>query len=113
MFKIYFEFKCLFSFTRYSDTEKKNLRTFFILLANATYGTFKNVPMDTKISPKDYLKYIISLQIDISYIINTSTEEMFTQSELVPTITELGLCFAYNGEIAPYNNYKLVTRDEN
>lgn len=75
-------------------------------MANATYGTFKYVPLDNKILPNDYLKYIMSLQGDISYVISNSHEETSAQLELVPTITELGLCYSYNGEIAPYNSYK-------
>lgn len=101
------------SFSKYTDAEKQKLRTFFISLANATYGTFKDVPMDSHILPKDYLKYIMSLHGNISYAISASYDESSGFLEFVPTITELGFCYTCNGEIAPYNNYKLVTRVEN
>lgn len=68
--------------------------------------------MDSIVLPEDYLKYVMTLKSDISYIISTSYEETPAQLELVPTITELGLCYTYNGEIAPYNSYKLVTRNK-
>lgn len=79
-----------------------------MLLANATYGTFKDVPMNNLIPPEDYLKYVMLLHGVISYTISNSNIEIFSMFDLVPTITELGLCYSYNGEIAPYNDYKFV-----
>lgn len=95
-------------FPNYSDLEKEDLLTFLMLLANATYGTFKDVPVNNRIPPEKYLDYIMSVQSVISYIISNSNVELFSAVNLVPTITELGLCYSYNGEIAPYNDYKLV-----
>lgn len=75
-------------------------------LANATYGTFNNVPMYDRISPNEYLHYIMSLSGNITYTISNSHVEIFSSIELVPSVTELGLCYSYNGYVAPYNDYK-------
>lgn len=99
-------------FPEYNITEKDDLRKFITALANATYGTFKDVPMDNRIQPKDYLDYVMLLNCSISYIISTSHVEIFSSSDLLPTITELGLCYTYNGEIAPYNQYQLVVNNK-
>lgn len=96
------------SFSTYSDSEKDNLRAFLRLLANATYGTFSNVFEDSRIQPKDYLNVLNSLRTDISYAISNSHLEIFFPYSLIPTITELGSCYSYNGEIASYNSYEWV-----
>lgn len=82
------------------------MRAFFESLGNATYGTFKDVLMDNKISPNDYLYFVKFLHDNITYIISNSHVDIFSTKELVPTIAELGICYTYNGEIAPYNDYE-------
>lgn len=96
----------LFSFTNYTEEEKEDLRTFLVQLANATYGTFNEVPAYDRISPNEYLHYVMSLSGAISYTISNSHVEIFSSIELVPSVTELGLCYSYNGYVAPYNDYK-------
>ncbi|CAH1713474.1 unnamed protein product [Aphis gossypii] len=93
-------------FSNYTDEEKEELRTFLVLLANATYGTFKEVPEYNRISPNEYLDYIMSLSANVSYTISNSHVDIFSSIESVPSVTELGLCYSFNGYIAPYNNYK-------
>lgn len=75
-------------------------------LANATYGTFNEVPAYDRISPDEYLHYIMSLSGAITYAISNSHVDIFSSIELVPSVTELGLCYSYNGYVAPYNDYK-------
>ncbi|XP_029342234.1 pickpocket protein 11-like [Acyrthosiphon pisum] len=98
------------NFTNYTEEEKEDLRTFLVQLANATYGTFNEVPAYDRISPNEYLHYIMSLNGDISYTISNSHVEIFSSIELVPSVTELGLCYSYNGYVAPYNDYKYWLR---
>ncbi|XP_022164487.1 uncharacterized protein LOC111029676 [Myzus persicae] len=93
-------------FTNYTDEEKEDFRTFLVQLANATYGTFKEVPSYNRISPNEYLNYVISLSGSVSYTIKNSHVDIFSSIELVPSVTELGLCYSYNGYVAPYNGYK-------
>lgn len=45
-------------------------------------------------------------------MVSNSHAEIVASMDMVPTITELGMCLTYNGEIAPYNSYKLVARDK-
>ncbi|KAE9544872.1 hypothetical protein AGLY_000415 [Aphis glycines] len=84
-------------FSNYTNEEKEELRTFLVLLANATYGTFKEVPVYNRISPNDYLDYVMSLSGSVSYTISNSHVDIFSSIELVPSVTELGLCYSYNG----------------
>jgi hypothetical protein len=98
-----------FRFINYTDEEKEDLRMFLVFLANATYGTFKDVPVYNRISPNDYLDYVMSLSGIISYTISNSHVDIFSSIELVPSVTELGLCYSYNGYIAPYNDYKYIS----
>lgn len=77
-------------------------------LSNASYETFKDVPEDNRIQPTEYLKYVKLLQTNISYIISNSHVNIFPSFNLLQTITELGVCYSYNGEITPYNDYELV-----
>lgn len=102
-----------FRFPNYSDEEKEDLRNFLFKLANATYGTFKDLPSNNhQILPSEYLYYVHFLKDDVSYIISNSHAEIVASMDMVPTITELGMCLTYNGEIAPYNSYKLVAHDK-
>ncbi|XP_050540284.1 pickpocket protein 11-like [Daktulosphaira vitifoliae] len=88
-----------------SEDEKSELREFLVLLANATYGTFKKLPFYDKIKPYKYLSLVENLQIHIMYTITNSNMEGYALFNLVSTISELGFCHTYNGEIAPYNDY--------
>lgn len=102
-----------FRFPYYTYEEREDLRNFLFKLANATYGTFKDVPPNNhEILPSEYLYYVHLLKGDVSYIVSNSHAEIVASMDMVPTITELGMCLTYNGEIAPYNNYKLVAHDE-
>lgn len=75
------------------------------LLTNARYDTFKDIPEDNRIQPTDYLKYVKLLQNNITYIMSNSHMDIFPLYLLDPTITELGICYSYNGEITVYNDY--------
>lgn len=102
-----------FRFPNYSDEDKEDLRNFLFKLANATYGTFKDVPPNNhQILPSEYLYYVNFLKGDVSYIVSNSHAEIVASMDMVSTITELGMCLTYNGEIAPYNDYKLVAHDK-
>lgn len=97
-------------FPKYADAND-DLLTFFNSLANATYGTFTNLPAmnDGIIPSKKYLEYIMLLNKKVTYTISNTNADKFFTFDLTPTITELGLCYSYNSEISPYNEYKLVT----
>lgn len=95
-------------FSNYTDDEKESLRAFMNLLINASYDTFKDITEDNRIKPEDYLYYVKLLHTNISYTISNSHVHMFPLFNLEQTITELGICYSYNGEITPYNDYSLV-----
>ncbi|XP_050438903.1 pickpocket protein 11-like [Adelges cooleyi] len=92
-------------FPGYSEDEKQEMKAFLEMLANATYGTFDNVPFYTKITPDHYLTIVEKLQIHVLYTITNSNMEGYALFNLVPTISELGFCHTYNGEISQYNDF--------
>lgn len=94
-------------YATYSDEEIMELKNFLFSLANATYGTFRNVSLDSHgILPTEYLHKVHFLKSDISYTVSNSHVDIASSFDMVPTITELGMCYTYNGEIASYNDYK-------
>lgn len=95
-----------YRYATYSDEEKMELKNFLFSLANATYGTFRNVSLDSHGIPStDFLHQVHFLKSDISYIVSNSHVDIASTFNMVPTITELGMCYTYNGEIASYNDY--------
>lgn len=98
-----------YRFPNYTDAKKTDLQKFLISLVHATYGTFKDIPaVQHDIPPEDYLEYAMSLRGEVTYAVASNSEEIVYSSELVSTVTELGSCFSYNSEIAPYSNHKSV-----
>ncbi|VVC28454.1 Hypothetical protein CINCED_3A005017 [Cinara cedri] len=100
-------------FINFNEDDRESFRNFMNLLSNASYETFKDVPEDNRIQPEDYLDYVKLLSTNISYIISNSHVNMFPSFSLLQTITELGICYSYNGEITPYNDYEYwITRNK-
>lgn len=98
-----------FRYPEYDDTEKRGLRSFLVSLANATYGTFKDVPVDDRISPDKYLDHVNAIRVSLDYTVTDQLGEQFSSVGLTDTTTELGICYSFNGDISPYNNYRSVS----
>ncbi|XP_065206755.1 sodium channel protein Nach-like [Planococcus citri] len=88
-------------------TNKEEISNFLIHLANATYFTFINVPeIGTNIVPPSrYIEFIYRIRFNLRYVLSNSNMELFNISTLDLTITELGICYAYNSRVAIYNSY--------
>ncbi|CAK1598371.1 unnamed protein product [Parnassius mnemosyne] len=84
------------------EPDKVKLEEFLTTLANATFETFESVPDYNGIPASNYMDLILSLSPDFKpSVIIGATGLTF---DIVPTITEMGLCFAMNSKIAVYNS---------
>ncbi|KAK3932274.1 Pickpocket protein 11 [Frankliniella fusca] len=85
---------------------KTKLKNFLMHLANATYDTFAEVPDDfeDEIKPTEYMDLILAVKLDFAYTVSGSNTEANNVGMLQTTITEHGLCYAFNSDIAVYNS---------
>nr|XP_024216984.1 pickpocket protein 11-like [Halyomorpha halys] len=72
-----------------------------LLLANATFHTFDKVEGLKNLSPNHYQDIIFGAAFNFTYSVSNSNSEA---SDLLPMITEFGICYTYNSQIAAYNS---------
>ncbi len=86
--------------------DKEKLKTFLMKLANATYDTFGDVPDDfaDEIKPSEYMDLVLAVRLEFAYTVSGSNTEANNVGALQTTITEHGLCYAFNSDIAVYNS---------
>lgn len=77
------------------------LMTFLKNLAEANYDTFDKVIDYGGFKPDDYMKVLLGLQIDFKPMI-TCPEGV--RCELERSITEMGICYSFNSQLAVYNS---------
>ncbi|XP_052740745.1 sodium channel protein Nach-like [Bicyclus anynana] len=82
--------------------DKEALRNFIKALANATYDNFDTVPHYDGIKSDDYLDLLLDLSALFKPTLTTSTSGFDLQ--IMPTITEMGLCYSINSKVAVYNS---------
>lgn len=85
------------------ETNKTKLQNFIFGLVNATYKSFEYVPEYPDISPDYYLDLILNLSTVFKHKL-TIDKVSSTNFTVVPTITEMGLCYAVNSRTAIYNS---------
>ncbi|XP_034254431.1 uncharacterized protein LOC117653133 [Thrips palmi] len=92
------------SMTKIEDKER--LKLFLMKLANATYDTFGDVPDDFNdvIRPSEYMDLVLAVKLEFYYTVSGSNTEANNIGQLQTTITEHGLCYAFNSDIAIYNS---------
>lgn len=79
-------------------------RNFFDHLANATYVTFGAIPKFEQLKSSQYLSTIYHLHYDFKYNVSNSNLEIYNVVTMAITMTEMGICYAYNSAIASYND---------
>ncbi|KAJ1525494.1 hypothetical protein ONE63_010303 [Megalurothrips usitatus] len=86
--------------------DKDRLKIFLMKLANATYDTFDDVPdyFPDQIKPSEYMDLVLAVKLEFYYTVSGSNTEANTIGQLQTTITEHGLCYAFNSDIAMYNS---------
>ncbi|CAG5052548.1 unnamed protein product [Parnassius apollo] len=92
------------------EPDKVKLEEFITALANATFETFESVPDYNGIPASKYMELILNLAPDFNpSVVIGATGLTF---EIVPTITEMGLCYAMNSMIAVYNSPSYRARNK-
>ncbi|KOB69850.1 Uncharacterized protein OBRU01_11215 [Operophtera brumata] len=79
------------------EPDKKKLEKFIIALANASYETFNEIPDYTSIAPEHYMELILNLSAVFKPSLTIGVSGIMLN--IVPTITEMGLCYAVNSRI--------------
>lgn len=87
---------------------KTLLREFLIRLAYADYTNFELIPFYDLIVPDTYMELLLEFQYNFEGVITTSTV-MSSASEnrvlhLTKIISEMGICYSFNTELALYNS---------
>lgn len=78
------------------------LEEFLIALANANYRTFKDVPDYDGIPPEHYMNLILNLSRSFEPSLTIGVAGIMLN--IVPTVSEMGLCYAVNSKVAIYNS---------
>lgn len=104
---IYYSSVCdYFRFKNHKQMEE--IRNFLINLSNATYFTFHRVSEigTDVVPPSRYMEFLYKIRFNFKYVSSNSNMELFNISTLDMTITELGICYAYNSYVARYNSFE-------
>lgn len=89
--------------TKSSARNKTKLKEFLMSLAQATYSTFDKVVPYDDISSDDYLSILLQLQFEFSPTVSNSAVNA-RQYFLQKAITENGICYSFNSQLAVYNS---------
>ncbi|XP_045765303.1 sodium channel protein Nach-like [Maniola jurtina] len=84
------------------EVDKEKLKAFITALANATFENFDTVPEYEGIEPQHYLETLLSLTPAFNPTLTIGAAGVYLQT--VPTVTEMGLCYAVNSKVAVYNS---------
>ncbi|XP_050562212.1 pickpocket protein 28-like [Spodoptera frugiperda] len=99
----YIDTRKLEIFLRNSKEENKTrLENFIISLANASYRNFESIPVYPDISPDKYIQLLVNLSVLFKPSLTIGVSNVALS--IVPTITEMGLCYAVNSRMAVYNS---------
>ncbi|CAB3237916.1 unnamed protein product [Arctia plantaginis] len=82
------------------ESNKTRLKNFILKLANATYNTFEDVPSYPDIHPDEYLSLLLNLSLPLKPLFTGSLK----MTVALPTVTEMGICYAVNSRTAVYNS---------
>ncbi|CAH2211271.1 jg27341 [Pararge aegeria aegeria] len=85
-----------------TEEDKQKLKTFIMALSNATFENFHTVPVYNGIKPQYYLETLLSLLPPFKPILTIGAAGLFL--DIVPTITEMGVCYAINSKVAVHNS---------
>ncbi|KAF9414786.1 hypothetical protein HW555_007418 [Spodoptera exigua] len=84
------------------EENKTRLENFIISLANASYKNFESIPIYPDISPDKYIQLLVNLSVPFKPSLTIGVSNVALS--IVPTITEMGLCYAVNSRMAIYNS---------
>ncbi|XP_053603450.1 sodium channel protein Nach-like [Plodia interpunctella] len=92
------------------EPDKVKLEAFIRALANATYENFDTIPEYDVIDPNDYMGLLLNLSGTFKPILTIGASGI--SLHIIPTITEMGLCYGVNSKVAIYNSpsYRAANR---
>ncbi|XP_026315967.1 pickpocket protein 11-like [Hyposmocoma kahamanoa] len=85
-----------------SQPDKEALSNFIYKLANATYQNFEDVPQYDGIDPTAYTDLLLQLSRPFKPTLTIGASGITLN--IMPTITEMGLCYTINSKMAFYNS---------
>lgn len=80
------------------------LREFLIRLAYADYTNFEQIPHYDLIVPDSYMELLLEFQYDFGGVVTASTESENRALNLIKIVSEMGICYSFNSELALYNS---------
>lgn len=89
---------------RLSGTDTASATIFLNHLANATYINFGAIPKFERLKSSQYLSAIYKIRYDFRYNVSNSNLEIYNVITMAITMTEMGICYAYNSAVAYYND---------
>lgn len=84
------------------EQERHQAETFIRALANASYGSFENVPDYPAIPSSKYMELLLNLTNRFSPTLTIGASGI--SMNIQKTITEFGVCYAVNSNVAVYNS---------
>ncbi|KAG6457364.1 hypothetical protein O3G_MSEX010277, partial [Manduca sexta] len=92
------------------ESDKEALEAFIRAIASATYETFYLIPDYGGIRPDDYMELLLNLTPPFNPTLTIGV--VGVALNVIPTITEMGLCYAMNTKAAVYNSpaYRAANR---
>lgn len=94
---------CVNIVSRNSKEENKTLLENFITqLSTTNYKNFEDIPDYSGIPPEKYLQLLLNLSAPFKPTLTIGVPNVALT--IIPTITEIGLCYAINSITAEYNS---------
>lgn len=84
------------------EPDKEKLSNFIYKLANASYENFEDVPEYDGIDPTTYMDLLLQLSRPFKPTLTIGASGI--SLNIMPTVTEMGLCYAINSRMAVYNS---------
>lgn len=78
------------------------MKVFIKALANATFENFDTMPKYDGIPPEKYLEILLNLSTLFKPTLTIGASGI--NLDIVPTVTEMGVCYAINSKVAVYNS---------
>jgi hypothetical protein len=84
------------------EPDKEKLEAFIRAISNATYENFDLIPDYDGIPAEKYMELLLNLTMSFKPTLTIGAAGIML--EIVPTVTEMGLCYAVNSKVAIYNS---------
>ncbi|XP_047022424.1 pickpocket protein 28-like isoform X1 [Helicoverpa zea] len=85
-----------------NEENKTKLESFILTLANSSYRNFEDIPDYEGVTPDKYIQLLLNLSLPFKPTLTIGVSNVVLS--IVPTITEMGLCYSVNSRTAEYNS---------